>query len=103
MRELLLAKRSGIPCFVVRIGRLEADLEPRVADRMDPLNAHTEEGQPTIPRAPQDFPELANLKRLYVTCDFEAVTTLVLAVGMPNRFRVLTLEGPRRIVVDIAR
>jgi hypothetical protein len=71
--------------------------------RMEPLNAHTEEGQPTIPRAPQDFPELTNLRRLYVTCDFEAVTTLVLAVGSPNRFRVLTLEAPRRIVVDIAR
>jgi hypothetical protein len=71
--------------------------------RMEPLNAHTEEGQPTIPRAPRDFPELANIRRLYVTCDFEAVTTLVLAVASPNRFRVLTLEEPRRIVVDVSK
>ena len=29
--------------------------------------------------------------------------TTVLAVGFPGRFRVFTLEQPRRIVVDVAR
>jgi hypothetical protein len=69
--------------------------------RMEPLDAHTQEGQPTIPRTPQAVPGLENIQRVYRTCDFEAVTTLVFAVASPNRFRVFTLEEPRRIVVDI--
>ena len=71
--------------------------------RMEPLDAHTQEGQPTVSHRPRDLPGLANLLRMYMTCDFEAVSTIVLAVRTPNRFRVLTLEGPRRIVVDIQR
>jgi hypothetical protein len=69
--------------------------------RMEPLDAHTQEGQPTVPHTPQDLPGMAKLMRSYMTCDFEAVTTLVLAVRRPNRFRAFTLEGPRRIVVDV--
>jgi hypothetical protein len=40
---------------------------------------------------------------LYMTCDFEAMTTLVIAVRSPNDFRVFDLASPRRIVVDIRK
>lgn len=70
--------------------------------RMEPLDAHTQEGQPTIPHRPRELPGLSNVKQVYVTCDFEAVTTLVFAVGYPGRFRAFTLDAPRRVVVDIA-
>lgn len=86
---------SGEQVFPVGDGWLEI--------RMEPLDAHTPEGQPTISHRPQDLPGLENLMRMYMTCDFEAVSTIVLAVRSPNRFRVLTLESPRRIVVDIQR
>jgi hypothetical protein len=36
-------------------------------------------------------------------CDFEAVTTLVIAVRSPNPFRAFHLESPRRIVVDVQK
>ena len=47
--------------------------------------------------------DLENVAALYLTCDFEAVTTLVLAVRSPNRFRAFDLESPRRIVVDVEK
>jgi hypothetical protein len=40
------------------------------------------------------------LLRVYRTCDFERVVTLVLAVSEPNPFRVLRPADPARIVVD---
>jgi hypothetical protein len=69
--------------------------------RMSPMNAHTEEGQPTIPLREQalDLPVIRELER---TCDFEAVTTWVIGVGSPNPYRVVELSDPPRLVVDIA-
>ncbi|HUP52454.1 MAG TPA: hypothetical protein VM198_08260 [Longimicrobiales bacterium] len=43
------------------------------------------------------------LQRVYRTCDFEGIVTLVLALSEPNAFRVLTLDGLRRLVVDVRR
>ena len=71
--------------------------------RMEPLDAHTQEGQPTVPHRPVRTSGLENIAALYLTCDFEAVTTIVLAVRSPNRFRVFDLDSPRRIVVDIEK
>lgn len=71
--------------------------------RLDQVDAHTQEGQPTVPHDPQDLPGLENVQRAYMTCDYEAVVTVVLAVGSPNPFRVFHLDGPRRIVVDVRR
>ena len=71
--------------------------------RMEPLDAHTQEGQPTVPHRPVRTTGLENVTALYLTCDFEAVTTLVIAVRSPGRFRVFDLESPRRIVVDVQK
>jgi hypothetical protein len=69
--------------------------------RMSGVNAHTEAGSPTIAVRKQltDLPVLAELRQ---TCDFEAMVTWVLGVRSPNRFRVLELNDPPRIVVDVA-
>jgi hypothetical protein len=72
--------------------------------RFYPANAHTEEGRPTVSAEGRDQDtagRLANLKRLKLICDFEAVTEFVGAVAMPGRFRVLELTGPKRVVVDV--
>ncbi|HEX6694741.1 MAG TPA: hypothetical protein VF035_08605 [Longimicrobiales bacterium] len=68
--------------------------------RMQPSQAHTEAGQPTITSRTRAL-ELPNLKRITMTCDFEADVTWVGGVLSPNEFRVLALTGPTRLVVDI--
>lgn len=68
--------------------------------RMSPLNAHTEEGQPTIAFREQAL-ALPVVRELERTCDFEAVTTWVIGVGSPNPYRVQELSDPPRLVVDI--
>jgi hypothetical protein len=70
--------------------------------RLEPAAAHSEEGEPTL--GPRDLPVSGQiLRRIYRTCDFEGVVVLVLAVSMPDSFRVLTLDGPPRIAVDVRR
>jgi hypothetical protein len=86
---------SGEQVFPVGDGWLEV--------RMQPLDAHTQEGQPTVSHRPVTTPGLQNVLALYMTCDFEAMTTLVVAVRSPNDFRVFDLASPRRIVVDIQK
>jgi hypothetical protein len=71
--------------------------------RMEPLHAHTPEGQPTVSHRPVRTSGLENLAALYMTCDFEAVTTLVAAVRSPREFRAFHLETPRRIVLDVRK
>ncbi len=41
------------------------------------------------------------VQRLVATCDFENRVAWVAAVSEPNRYRVLTLDDPPRVVVDI--
>lgn len=65
--------------------------------------AHDDAGNPTY-TGPQNFatPGLANVKRVALTCDFEA--TLGIAVGYANTsswHRVFTLTSPNRLVIDI--
>jgi hypothetical protein len=68
--------------------------------RMQPAQAHTDAGQPTITSRTRAL-DLPNLKRIAMTCDFEADVTWVGGVLSPNEFRVLSLTGPTRLVVDI--
>ena len=68
--------------------------------RLEPAQAHTEAGEATLPGRELPVRERL-LRRIYVTCDFEAVVSLVIAVASPNAFRAFTLEDPRRIVVDV--
>ena len=43
------------------------------------------------------------LKQLVLTCDFEAQVEWVAGVASPNRYRVMELERPARLVVDVRR
>jgi hypothetical protein len=67
---------------------------------MQPAQAHTEAGQPTIPER-ELRPELPVVLELERTCDFEGEVTWVLGNQSPKRFRVLELKGPARLVVDV--
>ena len=68
--------------------------------RFYPMNAHDESGQPTAGPREHAFrlPIVIEAKR---TCDFEAVVEYVMGVTSPNRYRVIELTGPPRVVVDV--
>lgn len=67
---------------------------------VQPANAHTDEGAPTV-RERERAPRLPSLLELKMTCDFEAVVEVVAGVASPERYRAFVLETPNRLVVDI--
>jgi hypothetical protein len=68
---------------------------------VEPANAHTEEGEPTI-RERERTLRLPALRELKLICDFEAVVEVVAGVASPERYRVFVLEAPNRVVIDVA-
>lgn len=57
-------------------------------------------GSSTVPE--RDFkPDHPILLRLTTVCDFENYVTWIASVATPNKFQVLTLENPPRLIVDI--
>lgn len=70
--------------------------------RLWPARMHTDEGRPTVEdRSRRDLG--GQLRALESICDFEAEVVWVLGVDAPEPFRVLTLDDPPRIVVDVRR
>ncbi|MBV9774341.1 MAG: hypothetical protein JO040_10350 [Gemmatimonadetes bacterium] len=83
---------SGDVVQVAGQGRLEV--------RFLGTQAHTDEGKSTV--APRERkPALPVLREMEMTCDFEGDVTWVLGVARPNRYRVMELSGPARLVVDV--
>lgn len=70
--------------------------------RLEIAAAHDDRGKATIAEAErQRRYELGVLGELVLTCDFEGQVIWVLGVRSPNRYRVLELDSPARLVVDI--
>jgi hypothetical protein len=63
-------------------------------------NAHTDAGEPTIKDRTRS-PNHTIVKDLKLTCDFEAEVEWVMGVASPNKYRVLELKNPTRLVVDV--
>lgn len=70
--------------------------------RLEPSQAHTEEGSPTIQERARTL-NYENLKALRLICDFEGVVEWVAAVASPNAYRTLELKTPSRLVIDIRK
>ena len=68
--------------------------------RFHVAEAHTPSGAPTIAQREQPL-ALPLVRELEQTCDFEGYVTWVVGVSRPNKYRVITLTRPDRIVVDI--
>ncbi|MDI3287621.1 hypothetical protein [Polyangium sp. 15x6] len=83
---------TGDPVTIAGEGRLRV--------RMTPARAHDDTGRSTLSPVEQR-PKLPVLLELTPTCDFEGELTWVLGVGSPNRYRVLELRDPPRLVVDV--
>ena len=67
---------------------------------MKPAQAHTDGGQPTITDRNRHL-DCTNLKQLVVTCDFESDVEFVLGLSAKKPYRVVELQNPTRLVIDI--
>jgi hypothetical protein len=68
--------------------------------RFTPARAHDDRGRATVEE--RDLrPDLPVVKQVRAVCDFEAHLEWVLGVAAPNRFRVMELHDPARMVVDV--
>ena len=110
-RLVLEFAESGIPNFYIayvdmpvrRCGSAEPvslQGEGWLMIRLYPAKMH-KNGKSTIEKrdAQVNFPVLL---RAVTLCDFEAAVEWVAALVSPNRFRVMQLECPPRLVVDIS-
>lgn len=70
--------------------------------RFSGAQAHAPGGDATIPvKDRTQSPNLSVVKDLKMICDFEAEVEWVMGNSAPNRYRVLELSKPTRLVVDI--
>ncbi|MFN7134433.1 MAG: hypothetical protein ACK4N5_20300, partial [Myxococcales bacterium] len=83
---------SGEPLVLPGDGLLEVRLSPAVA--------HDEAGQLTV-NALEAKPNLPVLLALEQSCDFEGVVSWVAGMKAPNRYFVLELKDPARLVIDV--
>lgn len=83
---------SGDPTAIAGDGWLEV--------RMTPAQAHDDRGRATA-GARERHPGQPIIREIESTCDFEGDVTWVIGVASPNRYRVLELASPARLVVDI--
>jgi hypothetical protein len=67
---------------------------------MDTAQAHTDAGQPTITDRDRHL-NCPNLKQLVLTCDFEAKVGFVLGLNSKKPYRVVELQNPTRLVIDV--
>jgi hypothetical protein len=68
--------------------------------RLEPAVAHNDQGQPTAPR--RIVGSFTQLKEVRLAGDFEGVVTYGIGLAARSDFRVFTLTGPDRLVVDLA-
>ena len=84
---------SGLPATIAGAALLQA--------RFAPANAHDDQGTPTF-GSTELTPGLTSIVEAVQTCDFEADVTWVIGLSQEVDFRVLELEDPPRLAVDIA-
>ncbi len=82
---------SGDPTDIAGQGWLQV--------RMTPAQAHAD-GKVTVAERERK-PKHPILEELELTCDFEGEVTWVLGVKRPNKYRVMELKEPTRLVVDV--
>ena len=90
--DQLTEDASGEPVSLAGGARLEVVFEG--------ANAHDDRGRPTV--SPRRFsPGFTALKEVAQTGDFEAVVSYGLGVDRQRPFKVSTLSGPSRLVIDV--
>lgn len=70
--------------------------------RLSPARAHTEAGAPTVATLQRKV-RLPVIREIRATCDFEGEVVWVVGLAARKEFRILELEEPARLVIDIER
>lgn len=70
--------------------------------QLRPAQAHDEKGAVTV-KSLEWRPKLRTVEEIQLTCDFEADVTWVLGLDQKREYKVLELNGPPRVVVDVQR
>ncbi len=83
---------SGDPATIEGTGWIEVAFTP--------ARAHNDKGKPTVARKEYKFgyPVMREVER---TCDFEGTLTYVIGVASPHKFRIIELNDPPRLCIDI--
>ena len=68
--------------------------------RLDGAAAHDDRGNATVQPRERRL-SLPVMRELEMTCDFEGEVTVVVGAARPNKYRVLELANPTRLVVDV--
>jgi hypothetical protein len=79
---------------------VDVDGDGWLSIRFTPARAHNDEGQATVTERNQRH-QLPVIRHARSTCDFEAHLEWVIGTASPNRYRVMELTDPARVVVDI--
>ena len=74
--------------------------EGRLLVRLRTAQAHDDDGNATMSMREGDY-NLPVLRQMAFTCDFEGDVDLVFGVAARSPFRVLELQNPSRLVVDV--
>ncbi|MCG5220745.1 AMIN-like domain-containing (lipo)protein [Streptosporangium sp. KLBMP 9127] len=69
---------------------------------LTPANAHTEDGSATWTGGPIFSADLANVRKVVKTGDFEGVVSVGIVLDHRAGFRVLEQKSPSRLVIDVA-
>ena len=85
---------SGLP--------VEVDGSVYLQVRFTPARAHTEAGASTVPTLQRKV-RLPVVKEVRAICDFEADVTWVVGLAARKEYRVMELEAPARLVIDVER
>jgi len=70
--------------------------------RLSPAQAHNEAGAPTVATLQRKV-RLPIVREIREICDFEGDVTWIIGLSARKEYRVLELEGPARLVIDIER
>jgi hypothetical protein len=93
------------------VKRVRADGSGRLVDlrghanllvRLTPADAHNDRGTATYDGPKRLYPGYPQLREVAFVGDFEATVSIGLGLRHKAGFRVLTLQDPTRIVVDVA-
>ncbi|MEP6698825.1 MAG: hypothetical protein ABJB09_03765 [Verrucomicrobiota bacterium] len=72
----------------------------RLQVSLKPAQAHTDAGQPTITDRNRHL-YCPNLKHFVLPCDFESDVQLVFGLNAKKSYRVVELQNPTRLVIDV--
>lgn len=79
---------------------IEVDGKAMLVIQLTPAAAHDAKGMVTINERERVLP-LKMMRELKLICDFEAEVTWLVGTSASNRYRVLELANPARLVVDV--